>query len=327
MLTRTFSMALVLFLPWSDSQAREKEAYCKWGNGMSESRLDTADDALLSERRPTHSTAIKAALNQHLPFGLPQDQSGDTQGQHKLVQADFVVWYDNDLRVPLWTAHHLSQDQAVAGRTRVDSFRSDPRIKGSWQRSECADYKEPIFDQGHMVPRADMNHSEIAMDQTFLMSNMTPQHCAFNRGIWQILEKLGRNWASEVTDTWIVAGTIFDRNGDTQKDADQVAWRMKGKRGMRAAIPSHQYKILVRQDGIGWETLTLVLPNNDTLVSKSEAVDYLNDHIKTLAGVEQLTGLSFLAGVTVTERNTLWPISGEVPSPLTSNCHASYPAF
>ena len=63
-------VALMVSLPWGLSQAREKESYCHWGNGMTEDRLDTADDALLSETRPTHANAINEARGCGQNLGL-----------------------------------------------------------------------------------------------------------------------------------------------------------------------------------------------------------------------------------------------------------------
>lgn len=307
------------------AEARDKEPYCIWKTGITESRLEIADNALLSETKSSDDAAIQAAIAEHLPFGMPTHTATDSE--HLLAQPDFIIWYDNDLRDPLWTAHHLTNAEADADRKRLDSFRSDPRLKATWSRSECADYKEPIFDQGHMVPRADMNHSEIAMDQTFLMSNMTPQHCAFNRGVWQVLEALGRKWAEDTPNTWIISGTIFDRDGEQGRDPDQIAWRMSGKYGMRVAIPSHQYKIFVRQTDTGWTVLPFILPNTDTHIPKDQLKQYLQDHIVSLNNIAERSGFSFFSDQTVTEETELWSFTGNMPSQLTWGCKDSYPDY
>ena len=306
-------------------QARGKEPYCTWDHSITEARLEVADSALLSERRPSQRDAIEAAIAEHLPFGMPEYEVGIHE--HLLAQPDFLIWYDNDLRAPLWTAYHSTSDEAQEGRERADSFRSDPRLRATWSRSECADYKEKIFDQGHMVPRADMNRSEVAMDQTFLMTNMTPQHCAFNRGVWQVLEALGRRWASQVAETWVISGTIFDRDGISGRDPDQIAWRMMGRYGARVGIPSHQYKVFVRREGTGWITLSFILPNTDALVPDDQVTNYLDDHIATLADITNRSGFSFLSGEATTEGAALWPFEGSMPGQLTSLCKDGYPPY
>ena len=68
-------------------------------------------------------------------------------------------------------------------------------------RSPCRDYDEPILEQGLMVPYANVDsvtagmRTSLGMDHSFLMSNMTRQHCAFNSGSWMALENLVRHWA------------------------------------------------------------------------------------------------------------------------------------
>ena len=44
------------------------------------------------------------------------------------------------------------------------------------------------------------------------------------------------------------------------------AWRTKGQLGARTAIPSAQHEIVARRANGGWETLTILLPNDDMIV-------------------------------------------------------------
>jgi len=306
-------------------EAGTKEAYCTWHKSVTEERINAADALLLSASRPSQREAIKESIDEHLPFGFPVH--GAATNEHLLAQPDFLIWYDNDLRTPLWTAHHLTSSEAVIKRKREESFRSDPRLKHAWTRSECADYKEGIFDQGHMVPRADMNHSESAMDHSFLMTNMSPQHCAFNRGVWQVLESLGRRWASKANDTWIIAGAIYDRDGKPGRDPDQVAWRMQGERGVRVGIPSHFYKVFVRKTDSGWDTLSFILPNTDTFIENEKLKTYLEQHIFSLSEISKKSGFIFLDGQLIHESNALWNFSGSMPGQLTSRCKHDYPDY
>lgn len=209
---------------------------------------------------------------------------------------------------------------------REDSFRSDPRLK-SYQKSDCADYKEGIFDQGHMVPNASLQHSYQAMDNSFLMSNMTPQHCKFNRGIWQRLEGLQRKWAIAHGELYVISGTIYDRDGDKLRDPDQIAWRMKGERGTRVAIPSHQYKIFIIKENSQWQSLSIVLPNIDKNISDQNVVKYLNDNISTLAEIKSITGFDFINGNEVKESTNIWKYTGKLPKALVGRCFDKYSEY
>ena len=109
-----------------------------------------------------------------------------------LVNKHYVVGYHTELRVPFWAAHRLTKAQASQERTRKNCFRRDPRLNFD-VTSICSDYVEPVFDRGHLVPRADMNRSEQAMINTFVFSNMAPQHAKFNQNLWAALENRVRD--------------------------------------------------------------------------------------------------------------------------------------
>lgn len=320
--------------------ARDKEPYCSWKSPISPDRIEVSDKRLLPIGADASTLIAKL-----LPNGLPAEPASSDTSEFLLAQPDYLIWYDADLRTPLWAAEHLTAAQAAAtpprkgaheppiAEARADSFRSDPRLT-SQQKSTCADYKEPIFDQGHMVPNADLDFLTAgetisrSMDETFLMSNMTPQHCAFNRGPWQVLESLVRDWASQHADTWIITGAIFDRDGITGRDPDNVAWRMKGHSGdRRVAIPSQQYKIIVIRQESDWQSLALMLPNTDALIKGQDMKAYIEKAITNLAAIQQHTGIKFLEGLSVKESTSLWPVAGKWARPLTSRCRPSYPDY
>ena len=299
-------IGILLYSGLETATARDKEPYCNWEKGVTEARLDQSDAWLYRAGDPR----IRASMAEHLPVGLPEGVGDASSGERLLAQPHFLIWYDTQLRAPLWTAHHLTQFEAQVkpskdnadsdeddGEKRADSFRSDPRLEPD-ERSRCRDYNEPIFDQGHMVPNADLDFMTpgmpyaLGMDHSFLMSNMTPQHCAFNRGPWQVLEGLVRNWATKADDTWIITGAIYQRDDAPGQDIHHTAWRMQGKDGdRRIAIPSALYKIVAQWEDGQWHTLTVMLPNTDRLIEEGQKRSYITDGIRSLSRIQQLTGL------------------------------------
>ena len=320
---------------------RDKEPYCRWE--VSGERL-SASDAWLYDPEDFEDPRTHAAVAEHLPSGYPSGIGNKASGEILLAQPHFIVWYDTDLKSPLWTAHHLTRHEAAAhpkegepageyaAERRKSSYRSDPRLEPG-AKSECADYVEPIFDQGHMVPNSDVDfitpgmNISLGMDHSFLMSNMTPQHCAFNRGPWMVLENLVRHWATETHNLWVVTGAIFDRDGVTGRDLDDDAWRMAGKRGRRVAIPSAQYKIVARWERGQWETLTVVIPNTDQLVEADEMIDFLSQDIQSLDDINRATGLRFFVDAEVNERKMFWstPKGIRWMQPFTGKCKSPNP--
>ena len=260
------------------------------------------------------------------PWGAPV--STGAANERRLVQRDYVIEYDDDLRGPVWAANVLGLKPLRSGR--IDCFRRDPRIPES-VASRPSDYDEPIFDQGHMVPNADMTFGEIPIINTFIMSNMTPQFCQFNRGIWQILETLVRHWAAAGTPVYVLNGAVFDRDGDGVRDQDSASVRMRSRSGRtNVAVPSAYFKILARQDTHGrLQTLTILLPHDQTDVDGQPAINYLRAHISNIGIVEGLTGTDFFPQAReVMEDRDLWDVSeASFDSLVTSPCERTAGAY
>ncbi|HYI63266.1 MAG TPA: DNA/RNA non-specific endonuclease [Allosphingosinicella sp.] len=256
------------------------------------------------------------AITTHLPWGAPRATAPATN-ESVLAQRDYVIGYDADLRVPLWTAERVVATR-IGKVEREDCFRADPRLDAA-NASTPADYDEPIYDQGHLAAFANQSSSEIAGHNSFIMSNMAPQTCQFNRGIWQILEGIARLWAAERGTVYVLSGSIFDRDGNGARDADSSAQHMRSRNGgERVAIPSAFYKIVTyrRADG-SLATLSVMMPHNEANPDGPAALRYIQDHVTTVAAIEALTGLDLFPGASdLGESADLWPFTGRQPRSL-----------
>lgn len=128
------------------------------------------------------------------------------------------------------------------------------------------------------------------------MSNMSPQHCRFNRGIWLSLEHLTRIWANndQYGAILVTSGAVFDRDDVTGRDTDDVALRMLSNNGKeRVAVPSHYYKVILRQDEAGWKSIAFLLPhtNKDHGTSWVDVKPDVIDTIVSISEVEELASL------------------------------------
>ncbi|HYE28101.1 MAG TPA: DNA/RNA non-specific endonuclease [Allosphingosinicella sp.] len=274
-------------------------------------------------RFSSSAAEVDAAVAAHLPWGVPAETS-PTTNEITLVQADYVIRYDKDLRVPLWTAERIEGKRLDDEVDREDCFRGDPRLDDETS-SQKPDYSEPVYDQGHMMPFADQRYSKMSGHNSFVMTNMAPQNCQLNRGIWQILEQISRRWADQHDQLYVVAGSVFDRDGDGMRDPDSAAAHMKSNNGKkRVAIPSAFYKIVAfrKPDG-SVETVSVLFPHDDSNPTGAAALTYLNAHVTDIATLERLAGLDlFPQAMKVIESRTLWPFEGYRPSSL---CHNPKP--
>jgi endonuclease G, mitochondrial len=120
------------------------------------------------------------------------------------------------------------------------SFREDPDIPLMF-RALLKDYVRSGYDRGHQAPAADATYTQIAMDETFLLSNMAPQvgvgfnrgcKCTFigcsiygyiliilfNREDWAYLEEFVRSLVEIYPDVWVWTGELFlPQKGDDGK--------------------------------------------------------------------------------------------------------------
>ena len=282
------------------------------------------------------------SLATHLPWGAPKSAS-KASGEVILIQRDYVIGYDKDLLAPLWTGHRLTKATLEArekakkksgSADRKNCFRPDPRLKNE-ETAFCVNYDEPVYDQGHFVPDADMPHQPIAsLVNSYIYSNIAPQHCYFNRGIWLILEGLARAWAKEKGEIYVLSGSVFDKDKDGKRDADSDATRIsKQNKFKRAvAIPTHFYKIFLhRTEGSNLEAIAVLIPHTDEKITAKESKVRLEKHLTTVDAIEKLTGLDLPPNVSKAKSSpqeavekflasALWDVEGKWPSTFDAAC-------
>jgi endonuclease G, mitochondrial len=282
-----------------------------------------------------------ASVSKHLPWGMPKNKAAGFAFR-PLVQRDYVIGYSTELTIPVWTAHLLAKKtieartkakKAVPGEARKNCFRADPRLQNG-ETAICSNYDEPVFDQGHLVPDADMPAKPIAsLVNSYVFSNITPQYCHFNRGVWLFFEGMAREWAKEKGEVIVISGSIFNKNGDDILDASSGIKRLKANRfGAAPAIPTHFYKVVLHKTDSGeLEAIAVLLPHNNKDMTRQEAKEYLNDHIVTIDEIERVAGLDLPPNVSAaksSKRETLekflapalWETVGGLPPTFDAAC-------
>jgi endonuclease G len=205
-----------------------------------------------------------------LALGYPMAHTGDTI----LTYTGFHLAYNEQFEQAAWVAYVLTRDEIESGTIeRTDNFRSDTSIvTGS---ASLADYRGSGFDRGHLAPAGDMKWDQLAMSQSFLMSNMSPQLPAFNRGIWRKLETEVRNWALEKDSLYVITGPLFS-------PADSLI----GKNGV--GVPGYYFKVLVDLSPPDHDMIAFLLPNSG---SSEDLIQFAI----TVDSLEQLTAYDFFS--------------------------------
>ncbi|MDY6036159.1 MAG: DNA/RNA non-specific endonuclease, partial [Paludibacteraceae bacterium] len=123
---------------------------------------------------------------------------------------------------PLHTCYRGSTDRSYQS-SQVWPY--DPLIVSSYQAVGKGGYNG--YTRGHQIPSADRTATRELNEQTFYMSNMTPQAYDFNSGIWLDLENKVRGYMCNDT-IYVVTGAHWENTS-----------RYAGK----YPIPTHYYKV------------------------------------------------------------------------------------
>jgi len=199
----------------------------------------------------------------HTPFGIKSNCD------QILKREAFEVCYKYGTKSPEWVSYTITKASVSKVLKRKNRFYEDKEIEEKY-RAKLSDYKKSGYDRGHMMPNATADYSKQSQKESFLLSNITPQHPALNRRGWAYLEKNVRSLATKYNKVHVVTGALYDDK--------------KEYIGNNIEIPDFLYKIIFIPK-INKMTAYL-MPNSK--VKKTEVSQYLKsvDEIETLTGID-----------------------------------------
>jgi len=172
-----------------------------------------------------------------------------------LQRTAYAAGYDRKLRHPAWTAEHLTLaslgkvpsgpgDKPDKGDRKDSQFKEDESIPEMF-RAKIADYFRSGYDRGHCVPAADAKISQVAMDETFLLSNIAPQVGAgFNRHYWAYVEDWCRRLTSSFQDVFVFTVPLYLPQKDPVTNKWRVSYEVIGT-PPNVAVPTHFAKVVL----------------------------------------------------------------------------------
>ncbi len=185
----------------------------------------------------------------------------------------YTACYDERHEQPAWVAYVLRNSYLERNVTREgNQFKPDEKVKtGSALPS---DYTGSGYDRGHLAPAADFKFSQSALDETFFMSNISPQVPEFNRGIWSDLEQRVRFWAKKEKQLYVVTGAVL-RNGLPKI----------GKKN-KISVPEQFYKIILDLQEPEIKAIAFLMKNEGSNQP-------LQSFVVSIDKIEQITGIDF----------------------------------
>lgn len=168
-----------------------------------------------------------------------------------------------------WVSYTLTYDMLDPNIKRKDAFKADPLIPN--ESATPKDYSKSGYDRGHLAPAADMAINRPAMNESFYMTNMSPQAGGFNRGIWKSLEAQVRHWADSLETIYIVTGPILDSFIDTIASG-------------AIPVPAQYYKAILYKKDNKYDAIGFILSNeksSEPLKSFIVSIDSIESRIGT----------------------------------------------
>lgn len=181
--------------------------------------------------------------------------------------------YNEKYEQPNWVKYTITPEDLTCEvkAKRKNKFKEDDSI--STESATLEDYKGSGYDRGHLKPSADESCDQEQMDETFLMSNMSPQSPQFNRGAWKRLESYVRNLA-------LINDSIIVITGGDLSDSLEVIGDNK------VGVPNFYFKVLYIFNGINRDTIGYYLPN--------QKIEYeINNYILNIEEIEYKTEIIF----------------------------------
>jgi len=221
-------------------------------------------------------------LSEDLGDYLPALRPSETLVEHRLLK---LVYSEADEQAR-WVAHAISPAIIDGSVARTNDFRPDPKVSSgsaveedyflkTLQPDSSYAYDGYGYDRGHLAPSADFRWSKVALSESYLYSNMSPQLPEFNRGIWAELENAIRGYVYRHPDhtLFVVTGPLLGPE------------RRRSERSInQLTVPDAFWKVVydpATQRGVGF-----LLPHKG---SRAPLVSFLT----TIDAIEALTGIDF----------------------------------
>lgn len=254
-----------------------------------ENNTDTQKDFEIISEKPQEQIPLKKTAQKIDGLEIPlcpknaltitaQNSQGvldtpEKEDSHQIIShAGYTLCYREKYEQPEWVCYTLTPEKTVKTTDRKDNFRPDPKvITGS---ATLSDYKKSGYDRGHLAPIADMTYSEITMDESFFLSNMSPQTSDLNRGLWKELEQTIRDFTEDFEKLWIVTGPVLEKNDFATIGKNEVS------------VPEYYYKAILGKKSQELFMIGFILPNE-----KCEGTVW--DYVVSIDEIEERTGLDF----------------------------------
>lgn len=177
---------------------------------------------------------------------------------------NYTYNYDVDMLTSLWVAYPLYSEAYSGGLASPENWSYNPELDQNYQinvrshsygvnvgSTDKTDYDEDkdYYARGHQLPNADRSSSASKIDQTYYVTNQTPQiNTGFNSGIWKSLEEFTRSQLPATDTVYVVTGAAFQKIGEAEK---AVTWITPQDDSKACPVPNYYWKVLLKVERSG----------------------------------------------------------------------------
>lgn len=233
------------------------------------------------------ANTMTAELESESP--APADPTLEVAYRPKVVTGDKLVVHDGfvscmstEFNVPKWVFEKVSYSLLQGEtQTRPGSYPKDE----AYPKLKTKAYESSGYDHGHLAPAADFKRDTRLYDESFLMTNMSPQHGCLNQKGWCLLESNVRDWAEKfpASEFYVFSGSIVDENTND--------WLCIGD--VTVTVPSAFFKVVAeRKNGKFIKGVAYLMANGDVDGTEVESTR------TTIDEIERVTGLNFFPNMT-----------------------------
>ncbi len=222
------------------------------------------------------------------PFQMqPELRYGAPTCDQILTGRNYTIGYSWYFRQAKWALEIINRKaynvNDLPDVERQDYFRADIRMPKRF-RAGLGAYKGSGMDRGHLVASANQDLNEIQNSETFLLSNMSPQHPQFNRQIWSKLEKEIRKLDAreDILETYVLTAPVFYFGEAIRTIGDDT-----NEYGIDVPIPHAFVKSVLAEDKRGKLRLWTFEMKNENLSGD------IGDYLVVTYDAEQLVGGQF----------------------------------
>lgn len=201
----------------------------------------------------------------------------------------YCLEYDINKYHSRWVAFRFDGDTRGKNVSRSDEpFADDPSLSSDYYIGSNGFSME--YNRGHLCASADRLYSQEANEQTFYMTNMSPQLASFNQAYWITLEGLVQKLGRDAS----FSDTLYVVKGGTIKDG-QIKEYLTRTNGKKVVVPKYYFMALLKIKNGTYSSIAFWMEH------KEYGYDYHNQaplseiatHAVTVNDLEEQTGINF----------------------------------